>query len=181
MTSVDLQTAIAHLYPGAPSPSGYTITVDSAGNATIASWTPDLAGGPEPTATELAAALTAAQLMQAQRQQEQVLAQAYQAARYGAPITITTAAGVTLTFDTTTTTQMAVMGYLVAFNAANWPSAGVPLQDLAGAIHLLTLADMQSVAVATANQSIAAWTKLQTLLASVQAATSVAAVTSVVW
>lgn len=183
MTAAQLQQVIASIYPAAvtASTSTYTMAVDTSGNATIALWNNTL--GTEPTTAQLTAALTALQLAAAQQSQIATLDASYNGNRYGAPVAITSGS-TTLTFPTDTATQMNVMGLLAAYglpNSVAVPTGGIPLQDNSGTTQTLTLAQVQQLAGAIANQSISAWQTLDSLQAQVSAATTIAAVQAIVW
>jgi hypothetical protein len=179
MTSNDLQAAIAYIYPAVKYPGSYTMVVDVTNNATIGLW--DNTVGIQPTVDQLAAASLALQLNPAKLTQIATLETAYATARYGTPVTITSAASASLTFPTDTYTQSNVIGYLVAYDATDWPSTNVPLQDASGAIQMLAFADMKLLAKTIADSSMTVWQHLMTLLGQVEAATTVAAVQAIVW
>lgn len=177
MTLANLQQAVAYLFPSSVYSVTWTANTSDSSNVVIALWNGTL--GAQPTASQLAAALASSQLQTAQTAQTAILQTAYEGARYGTPLAIVIGTA-SVQFPTNAATQTNVMGYLTAYSAATSP-ATVPLQDATGSVQNLTYAELQSLAAAIADQSIAAWTKLQGLLASVQTATTVAAVGAVTW
>jgi hypothetical protein len=179
MTLIQLQQCVQAIYPAAIYPANYSATVDTSGNATINLW--NNAIGVQPTAAQLTAQLAAMQLAQAQTAQTAVLTAAYTTARYGTPVSLASGSpATTLSFPTDTLTQSNIMGYLVAFTAANAP-AQMPLQDASGNVQMLTYAQLQTLAQSMATQSMTAWQTLQGLITQVLAATTVAAVQAIVW
>lgn len=185
MTSAQIVQVLKVLYPTALQGNDYTLTVDSSGNAAIALWSTTLGTPPgtPPTPAALQAALDSQTLSQAVAAQTATIMAAYNANRYGAPVSISNGTS-TLTFPTDALTQQNIAYLLVAFglpNAVAAPSAGMPLEDSSGNVQMLTVPQLQQLAGAIANQSITAWLTLKNLLAQVNAATTVAAVQAVVW
>ncbi len=179
MTLQQLQSSIAYLFPSAAPNVSYTTVVDSTGNATIALWNNAL--GAQPTTAQLTSALATVELAPSKAAQITTLDSSYQTARYNTPVTITSTTKASWVFPTDASTQTSIMGYLAAFDASDWPSAGLPLQDSSGTVQTTQYADVKAIAQAIANQSVAVWQKLQTLIAQVNAATTVAAVQAIVW
>lgn len=179
MTPADLQQALSYLYQSGGPNVSYTMQTDAAGQATIALWDNSL--GTQPTPAQLATALAAAQLQVAKDAQTTSLQAAYMGARYNTAVQITTAAGASVSIPTDESTQTNVAGYLVAYAPPNKAPATMPLIDATGAVQSLALSDLQAIAKATADASVAAFNKLTTLLGQVQAATTIADVQAVVW
>lgn len=100
----------------------------------------------------------------------------YNAARYAGTVSV---GG--MTFPTDPATQQNIMGYLVAFLAPATPPAAMPLQDASGVSQSLTYAQLQALAEAIANASIAAWNKLESLTGNIKGAATAEAVQKIQW
>lgn len=179
MTTQQLQTAVNQLVPGAILGTGWTASTDSTGAASITYWNPSL--GSQPTEAQLSTALAAAQLRAAKVAQTNSLTAAYKTARYGTPVSITAASGKSLSFPTDMATQDNVTKYLAVMQGMKTKPASVPLVDAGGAVQSLAPSDVQALAEAILSASQAAFTKLMSLQAQVQAATTIADVQAVVW
>lgn len=185
MTVQQLQAAVASLFPAAKYPGSYTMSVDTSGNATIALWDNTL--GAEPTTAQLSAALTAMQLAAAQQTQISTVTSAYEAARFGATVSITSGSN-TMTFPTDPTTQTNISGLLQGYiadaarNGSNpkLPTT-MPLEDSSKTVQSLTQAQLQDLAVLIVQESVTAFNKYKSLVAQINAATTIPAVQAIVW
>lgn len=173
----DFKNAITYLFPKAVYTVDYTAALDVNKSATLLLWNPTL--GEAPTADQITAALSAYNLANVKAPQIATIEAAYETARYGTPVSLTVGSN-TLSFPTDTATQTNITGYLVAFNATNAP-ATMPLQDASGAVQMLTYAQLQTLALTIANNSMTVWQKMAGLIAQINAATTIAAVQAVVW
>lgn len=179
MSLNELQTLIASIYPSSAYMKDYTLATDAAGNGSIALWNNSL--GPQPTIDQLNQAAVQVQLARAQAVKIVALQDAYTKQRYGAPVTITGAAGQLLTFPSDPATQQNVVGYLCAYDATDWPGEGVPLQDASGGVPMVSYADVKAIAKAIAVQSQVAWTTLQSLIAQIKSAAGVEPLNAINW
>jgi hypothetical protein len=179
MTLQELQEAVRELFPSSIYGVNWTASVDAAGDATIALW--NNAIGTEPSTATLESALSASQLTAAKLAQNAVLLRAYENARYGTPVSITTVAGKALSFPSDTATQTNVMGYLAVFAGMSAKPASVPLLDANSALQSIAPADVQAIAEAILQASQTAFVKLAGLQSQVSAATTIANVQAVVW
>lgn len=127
------------------------------------------------------AAPTAAQLLaQAQTAQIAALASSYQAAIV-MPVSYTSKGGVTKTYQADAASVANLSQMLLAFAASQSVPAGFYWVSLDNTQVPFTYADMQGLAAAFGTQGAAAFQKLQSLKAQVNAATTVSAVQAVVW
>ncbi len=178
MTLAELQQAVLYLFPKVVYGQNYTAGVDSTGAATIDLWQNAL--GAQPDTTALTAALAAAQLAAAKTAQEQTLTTAYDSARYASTVALTSGS-TTLTFPTDQATQLNIMGYVATFAKMATPPASVILADASGTVQSLTPSQVQTLAEDIMTQSQTDYSQLKTLLAQVDAATTVADVQAIVW
>lgn len=172
MTHNELVAAIKYIVPDALEFSGYTITTDAAGNATIATW--DASLGTEPTATQLTSALSAVQLAQAQSAQINLLVTAYEGNGY-APISY-----MSTTFPCGPSTLLLLSCTLVQAATPQGLPSGFQWFDNTGTGVQMTLADLQGLGNAIFAQTYAAYGKLG-LIKQVESATTVQEVQAVVW
>jgi hypothetical protein len=177
MNLKQLQQAVQYLSPSAIYQVSYTVSVDGDGNGTLDVWNSVL--GAQPSADQLTTALAAAQLLGAQTMQTAAITAAYQAARYGASVSLTVGS-TTLSFPTDPTTQTNIMGYLVAFTAETAP-ATMPLLDASGNTQSLTYTQLQTLAQSIASQSITIWQSYTSLCAQIEAATTISALQAITW
>jgi hypothetical protein len=178
MTQVELQQAVRQLYPSSIYNVDWTVVVDTSGTATLKLWNNAL--GPQPTDTELAAALAASQLAVAKATQTSQLLAAYQTEVYNTPVSLTVGSN-TYSFPVDDATQTNITKYLSVFAKMTTPPATVPLADANGKPQQLSPADLQALAELILTQSVSAWTKLVQLQAQVAAATTIAAVQGISW
>jgi hypothetical protein len=178
----DAQLGIAVFYDSVDSPvpagvSAIEIT-EAQWQACLSAWPPyTVANG---TLVEPAAPTAAALLAAAQNTQIAVLNAAYEAA-INAPVSFTTAAGVTGTFNQDSTAKANLQDAMLASEKTGvWPinlwltAAGSPVTPF-------TYADLQGLAVAMEAIDAPDYQQLLTLIGQVGAATTVAAVQAIVW
>lgn len=178
---MNYQETISYLFPKAIFGVDYTLYFP------VGSTTPTINGwntaklGAQPNVATLQQAWDSVLVQQARVAQDAVLVASYTTARYGTPVTIKAASGTSLTFPTDQATQLNVTGYLVAYMSPATPPASMPLVDSSGKTQSITYADLQEIAKATADASVAAFTKLESLQAQVAAADTIAAVQGISW
>ena len=101
-----------------------------------------------------------------------------------APITFTTAAGVTTSFANNQNNQHMLASAMVIWGSANWPS-GYFLRDVNGNKTILTYADAVGLGQAMGNAILTAENKYDTLVAQIQGyvanGSPASDITSVVW
>jgi hypothetical protein len=173
MTHDQLVAAIKSLVPAAMEISGYTIAVDSSGDATIATW--DASLGTQPTTTALTTALTAIQLQQAQVAQVAILMAAYASAGY-APVAYMGSA-----FPSDPNTLLLLSCTLVQGSTPQGLPSGFQWYSDEGTGVPMTLVQLQGLGNAIFAQVYAAYGKVQGLIQAVETATTVAAVQAIVW
>jgi len=121
------------------------------------------------------------ELETAQQQQRDAVLAGYQIARWGTPVNITLASGVTATFTGSPAMQENLSQYAIVHLAAPNPSAQMPLQDANDTTQILTWVDLQNLIQTFVDRSTAVWIKQKTLLGQIDAATRVEAVQQIQW
>lgn len=178
MNAQALQQAIGYLFPLAISSTNYTLAVDGSGNAAIKLWDNTL--GPEPTATQLMAALISGQLASAQIGQQSLILAAYKRARWGTPVSLTVGANI-YSFPTDAETQLNVSHYIAANILQQSATTTYPLLDVNGAVQMLNYTQIVALAQAIQSTALAAFSRKSILFAQIAAATTVTAVQALVW
>jgi hypothetical protein len=173
MTQNDMIAAIASLFPTAQYTVDFTIKV--ANNvATLLTWNNAL--GTQPTDAVMASALAAIQLNSYKGIQSATIESSYQNAALNTPI-----AYMGTTFWTDADSQFKLLAAAWGFDKLGAVPAGFAWWDSTGAAVPMTLAQLDGLALATLNAGNATFIKRKTYLATIAAATTVAAVQAVVW
>ncbi len=174
MNSTQLVQVLQVLFPAMlQGANGYTIAVDSSGNASILLWNNAL--GVQPTVAQLTAELAALQLAQAKQAQLAILGAAYQAAM-SAPISY-----MGTTFANDPAHQQVLSRAVQAFTLAGAVPSGFFVPDINNVKVSMTLAQLQGMVPVV---SAAEWAATQTWVSvqeQVAAATTISAVQAVVW
>lgn len=174
MNQSELVSSIQALYPNALRNSGYTVSVDSSGNATIALWANSI--GSQPTTAQLTAALATLQLTQAQTAQVAVIEAAFQVAAYETPVSYL---GNTYWCDSQS--QFMLLGAAFGYGLAGAVPSGFTWWSSTGVAVPFTLSQLQGLATTVLGAFQQNFSKRKALLAQIAAATSVTAVQAVVW
>ncbi len=175
---MDLVAVLYYLFPHAVAGRDFALE-NFSGTLQIVAWNTALLGA-QPTQAQLDTAWATVQLTQAKSAQRAVIEQAYFAARYGPPVTVTFGS-TAYTFPTDVDTQQNIMGYIAANVTNATGTQTYSLMDASGTVQQLTYAQLELLGQAIQNVSTAAFTKKLTLEGEIAAATTVSGVQSIVW
>jgi len=182
MTPQQLQQCVSALVPAATYPGSYTIVSDSSGSASIGLW--NNAAGAQPTADQLAAELLVLQLAAAKAAQLAIIAAASLAAQTSG--FTSSALGSSHSYPSGAADQSNLTAVVTASLIPGQPSGTTYLfwcsdSSGAGVFAAHTAAQIQQAGLDGMAAIMAAKQKQLTLSQQIEAATTVAAVTAVVW
>lgn len=174
MTQNDIVAAMQSLYPNLQVGIDFT-TNNNNGVGSLALW--NNANGTQPTTEQLQAVLDAIQIVGYKTVQTATIANSFNVATYQTPI-----AYMGTTFWTDSNTQFMLMGAMAGFLAAGSAvPSGFQWWDSTGHAVGMTFAQFSGLYQATLAMFNTNFVKQKTLLAEIQAATTIAAVRAIVW
>jgi hypothetical protein len=136
--------------------------------------------GAQPTLTQLEAAWPAAQLQSMQAAQNALNHASYQLAIQG-PVSFTSAGGITAMYQADPQSIANLQSVILGFQLKQATPSGFYWRAANNTNTPFTYADLLGLAQAMAEPAAAAWAKMQSLKAQVAAATTVTAVSDIVW